>query len=142
MYSPPSPEASTPSPLDESILSQSSRVSDHVHPFLGHHDMRTILFLAVLLAAPAQAEVIARAQNEGGGQIVLTDEPCPKIKNAYRIITYSDAGTIRGCWGRSSMISHESWSSGKGTPPLEPTESTSSTRQASSHYNSIGNEVA
>ena len=61
--------------------------------------MRTILFLAVLLAAPAQAEVIARAQNEGGGQIVLTDEPCPKIKNAYRIITYSDAGTIRGCWG-------------------------------------------
>jgi uncharacterized protein YxeA len=69
--------------------------------------MKKILITAIvtfMLPTLAQAEVIATMPNEGGGLIVLTDDPCKHEGKVYkglnRLYSYTSQGyNSEGCYG-------------------------------------------
>jgi hypothetical protein len=59
---------------------------------------------AIFIAESARAEAIAKTPNNGGGFIVLTNEPCIYKKKDYaplkRAYSYTSSGfTTEGCFG-------------------------------------------
>ena len=60
--------------------------------------MKKLLLIAALVAAPAFADSWAMP-NQAGGEIVLTDRPCPGYKKLLAAYNYSSGGrTQTGCW--------------------------------------------
>lgn len=62
-----------------------------------------LLFAMLLVTGAAQAEWVARAQNNAGGQIVLTDTK-GSCKAGLRMYSASSEGTTSwGCWAASDL---------------------------------------
>ena len=66
--------------------------------------MKTFVLITALISTPAMAESIAWMQNQAGGNIVLTDEPCifsgKDYKQARKMTSYAPGMPIEdGCWG-------------------------------------------
>ena len=66
--------------------------------------MRKLLGCLLFVPILAQADVIATTPNEGGGKIVLTDDPCKHEGKTYkglnRIYSYTSKGlNAEGCYG-------------------------------------------
>jgi hypothetical protein len=62
------------------------------------------IFSAIIVSQTASAEAIAKTPNNGGGFIVLTNEPCIYKKKDYaplkRAYSYTARGyTFEGCFG-------------------------------------------
>ena len=71
--------------------------------------MKNLLLIAALISAPALADSWAMP-NQAGGEIVLTDRPCPghpKLLSAYN---YSSGGRSQsGCWTVIDDMVHVIW---------------------------------
>ena len=69
--------------------------------------MKKYALILTLIATSVQAEKLAWMDNEAGGKIVLTDEPCVlnsnNVPEARKIVAYSlsndNKGPNEGCWG-------------------------------------------
>ena len=66
--------------------------------------MRTLILAAALISTPVMAESIAWVENQAGGNIVLTNEPCildgKNFEEGRKAITYaSGMPEKKGCWG-------------------------------------------
>jgi hypothetical protein len=66
--------------------------------------MRKLLGCLLFVPMLAQADAIATMPNEGGGFIVLTDDPCKHEGKVYkglnRLYSYTSRGTnAEGCYG-------------------------------------------
>ena len=69
-----------------------------------------VILLAVVLAAPAFAGTKAHTRNDGGGQIVLTDEECEWDASMLRSYTYTKAHyTEEGCWKDDDLTVYVKW---------------------------------
>lgn len=59
---------------------------------------------AILMLSTAQAadvpKILGTLKNKGGGEIVLTTEPCPNSTGTFFLFTNGDGGEIgfTGCW--------------------------------------------
>jgi hypothetical protein len=68
--------------------------------------------LAALLLAPGLAfsAIIATLENDGGGQIVLTDSHCDTVRDArIAYATSPRSSTLTGCWTIDEDFVHILW---------------------------------
>lgn len=73
--------------------------------------MKRLLLIAALATTPVMADSWAM-QNQGGGEIVITDRPCPgypKLLSAYNYV--SSGKTAKGCWTVIDNMVHVIWES-------------------------------
>lgn len=70
--------------------------------------MKRLLLIAALAAAPAMADSWVM-NNNGGGQIVLTDRGCPGYKKLLEAYTYTGNAYIEGCWTVIDNKVHVIW---------------------------------
>lgn len=71
--------------------------------------MKTIIaVLAMSACLSANAEVIMKTMNKGGGSIVLTDEKC-KTKGHIAYATHPESTTMLGCWINDKAAIHILW---------------------------------
>lgn len=69
-----------------------------------------IVLLIALLAMPAFAGTKAYTKNEGGGEIVLTDEPCESNDTMLRAYMYTNTHyTEEGCWRDDDRTIYTQW---------------------------------
>jgi len=62
-------------------------------------NMKTLIAFMLMAASLNAAAETWAAKNEAGGEIVLTDRPCPKYKSLR--VAYArgvDGVTVEGCW--------------------------------------------
>ena len=53
-------------------------------------------------------------QNNGGGQIVLTDRKCPGHPSLFEVYSYTDKVYLKGCWAVIDGKVHIGWEQGQG----------------------------
>lgn len=70
--------------------------------------MKRLLLIAALAATPVMADSWVMP-NQGGGQVVLTDRPCPGYKNLSAAYTYTGKIYIDGCWTIIDNKIHVVW---------------------------------
>jgi hypothetical protein len=74
--------------------------------------MKKLLLIAALVAAPAMADSWAMP-NQSGGEIVVTDKPCPGYKNLRHAYTYTPSGkALNGCWYLDDTMIKLVWDDG------------------------------
>ena len=71
---------------------------------------KLLIVFTLILAAPALAGTKAYTKNNGGGQIVLTDEKCEWDASMLRSYTYTkDHYTEEGCWKDDDLTVYVKW---------------------------------
>lgn len=71
--------------------------------------MRSIIVALLLIALPAQAEVIAFTYNKNGGKMVITTEICRDGKNRVAYSQSDGMPTLLGCWVNDESFIHIQW---------------------------------
>ena len=72
--------------------------------------MKRIIAAALLAISTAHAGILATLQNDGGGQIVLTDIACSSIQGAkVAYATSPKTNTLTGCWTIDEQYVHIFW---------------------------------
>ena len=76
--------------------------------------MKKLLFgLFVLVSGSVMADTWV-LQNNGGGQIVLTDRKCPGHPTLNESYTYTNSIYLNGCWAIMDGKVHVVWDKGQG----------------------------
>lgn len=78
--------------------------------------MKKLLIALLLVPFLAHAKGVAYMPNDGGGRIVITDEPCynkertKTYPNMWRVYTFNKAGaTTEGCFEFEDTTIHVFW---------------------------------
>jgi hypothetical protein len=71
--------------------------------------MRKLLIALLFVSGVAQAEAKFVMNNNAGGKIILTDEPCNNGTHKLAYSTSPKNETLQGCWGADSSFVHIRW---------------------------------